>query len=353
MSIKESLMENPMMNRLSEGLYRNKPKIYVVAGMVGTAVSVYLAWRAGRKTKEVVEEVKNDISEVHEKRPEQIVVNEETGEQITVVNENGLSKKDYNIELAKVYVKSAYKLGKVFAPAVLTEAAALTAIGVGYGILNERHLATIEAANMYAKMLSNYRLRVKEQLGDDKEKELYFGVKEKEFDEPDLNEKGEQKLTREGKPKFKKTKRQVLEEELKKHSMYARVFDPKNCREFEYNTKTLEENVFYNDMSIKHRVQYLNKSMYYQPYHMYTLNQVYDYFGFEWRDYGQVMGWHCSGVDKQTKEFIYDGDPEGIQVELFPVYYEAEDGTVKKTYIIDFNVPEKILGYYPKSDDLE
>lgn len=353
MNIKQSLMENPLMNRVSTSLYKNKPTIYVISGMIGTAVSVYLAWKAGRKSKEVFDEIKTDISEVHSKRPEQIIVNEETGEQVEVVNENGLPKKDYNLELAKVYIRSAYKLGKVFAPAVLTEAASLTAIGVGYGILNERHLATVEAANMYASMLRKYRAKVKEQLGDEKEKELYFGTKEKEIEEPELNEKGEQKLTREGKPKVKKTKRQVLEEELSKHSMYARVFDPKNCSEFEYDTRTLEENVYYNNMSIKHRAMMLSKSMYYKPYHMLTLNQVYKEFGFNERDFGQVMGWHCSGIDKVTGEFIFDGDVNGIEVELFPVWYEDDDGTLKKTYIIDFNVPEKILGYYPKHDILD
>ena len=35
---------------------------------------------------------------------------------------DGLSKKEYNLALAKVYMTAAYKLGKVFAPAVLTEA---------------------------------------------------------------------------------------------------------------------------------------------------------------------------------------------------------------------------------------
>lgn len=346
-------MPNNLMGKFQDGLYKNKPTIYVVTGMIGTAVSVYLAWRAGKQTKEVVEEVKNDISEVRAKRPEQQIYDEETGEVTTVVNEDGLSKKEYNLALAKVYMTAAYKLGKVFAPAVLTEAASLTAIGVGYGILNERHLATVEAANMYAQMLRNYRNRVREQVGEEKEKELYYGTKEKEIEEPELNEKGEPKLTREGKPKIRKTKRQVLEEELKKHSMYARIFDPKNCTEFEYNSKTLEEDVFYNNMSIRQRVQMLNHNMYYNDYHMYTLNEVYKEFGFKQRKFGQVMGWHCAGIDKETREFIFDGDPEGIRVELFPVWYEDDDGKLVKTYIIDFNVPENILGYYPKEDDLD
>lgn len=346
-------MPNNLMGKFQDGLYRNKPTIYVVTGMIGTAVSVYLAWKAGKQTKEVIEEVKNDISEVRAKRPEQQVYDEETGEVTTVENDEGLSKKDYNLALAKVYMNAAYKLGKVFAPAVLTEAASLTAIGVGYGILNERHLATVEAANMYARMLKKYRSRVREQVGDEKEKELYFGTKEKEFEEPELNDKGEPKLTREGKPKMRKTKRQVLEEALKEHSMYARIFDPKNCKEYEYDAKTLEEDVYYNNMSIRHRAQMLTNNMYYQPYHKWTLNDVYKEFGFSERSYGQAMGWHCSGIDPVTKKFIFDGDPEGIRVELFPVWYEDDDGNMVKTYIIDFNVSENILGYYPTEDILD
>ena len=346
-------MKNSLMGKFSDSLYRNKPTIYVVAGMIGTAVSVYMAWKAGKKTKETIEEVKNDISEVHAQRPEIVTVNEETGEEVTVINENGLAKKDYNLALARVYIQAGYKLGKVFAPAVLTEAASLTAIGVGYGILNERHLATVEACNMYARMINKYRGRVREQVGEEKEKELYYGVKEREVEEQELDKEGQPKLTREGKPKIRRTKREVLEEELSKHSMYARVFDPKNCKEFEYNNDTLEENVYYNNMSIKHRVQMLNHNMYYHDYHMWTLNEVYKEFGFKQRKYGQVMGWHCRGINPDTKQFEFDGDPEGIRVELFPVWYEDKSGELVKTYIIDFNVPENILGYYPEQDDLD
>lgn len=346
-------MKVPLMDKFTDSLYKNKPTIYVVAGMVGTAVSVFLAWRAGKQTKETIEEIKNDMAEVHAKRPELAVVDETSGEEVTVINENGLSKRDYNLELAKVYLKAGMKLGKVFAPAVLAEAASLTSIGVGYGILNERHLATVEACNMYARMMNTYRARIKEQLGEEKEKQLYYGVKEKEYEEPELDKEGQPKLTKEGRPKIRKTKRQVLEEELKKHSMYARVFDPKNCKEFEYNTKTMEENVFYNNMSIRHRAQVLSQTMYYKPYHMITLNEVYREYGFSERRFGQVVGWHCSGIDPNTKKFIFDGDPEGIIAELFPVWYEDENGKMCKTYIIDFNVPGNILGYYPENDELD
>lgn len=346
-------MPNNLMGKFTDCLYQKKPVIYVVAGMVGTVGAVVLAWKAGTKTKETIEEIKNDIQEVHDKRPEQVVTNEETGETVVVINETGLSKREYNFALGKVYMTAGIKLGKVFAPAILTEVASLTAIGTGLGILNERHLATVEAANMYAQMLHKYRNRVKEQIGEEKEKQLYYGTTEKEVEEPELNDKGEPKLNKEGRPKIKKTKRQVLEEELSKHSMYARIFDPKNCTEFEYNRDTLEENVFYNNKSIKDRVTYLNKTMYYQPYRMYTLNDIYKEFGFKQRKFGQVMGWHCSGINPETKEFEYDGDPEGIRVELFPVWYEDDNGKMVKTYIIDFNVPEEILGYYPEEDDLD
>ena len=87
---------------------------------------------------------------------------------------------------------------------------------------------------------------------------------------------------------------------------------------------------------------------------MFTLNDVYKEFGFSGRSYGQVLGWHCAGIDPVTKEFIYDGDPEGIRVELFPVWYEDETGELVKTYIIDFNVSgNDILGNFPEHDILD
>ena len=320
-----------LMDRIGDSYYRNKPTIFVVTGMIGTAVSVYLAWRAGRKSDAVIAEAKNDILEVRAKRPEE-------------GTEASITMGDYRRQLAYVYIKSAYKVGKVFAPALLTETAALAAIGVGYGILNERHLATVAAFNAQAKAFMSYRQRTAAKIGDEKEKELYYGYSEKEVEEPELDENGEPKLNKKGEPKLHKSKYAVLEEALAQHSMYARIYDAEHCKEF-------EDDDAYNEKVVADRCKYFNMTIRHQPYHMVTLNQIYQEFGFTQKAFGQVTGWHAH-VDPVTKKMIFDGgDPDGIKAQLFPVWYNDDlTGELKKCYIIDWNVPGSILEYYDKEN---
>lgn len=346
MNLKESMTTNPTIAKINDGFYKAKPTIFVVLGMAGTAASVFLAWRAGRKTKETVEEIKNDISEVKEKRPTEIV-DGPTGKVTYAVGENQLTKAEYNKALCKAYLTAGIKLGKIFAPAVITEVASLTSIGYGYGILNDRFVATAQACQAYAAFLATYRDRVKNAIGEEKERQLYYGTHEETVDEPDIDKNGEVKLTKDGKPKLHKTKKEVLDAELAKHSIYARVFDPEYCTQFQIDEETNEEDVAYNGKWIRDSEKLFNNKIRYNGYHIITMNDIYDHFGFKYTGYGQVMGWHCK-IDPKTKEPIFDiGDPDGIKFVLFPVWYhDDKTGALKKSYIIDFNVAGNILGYY-------
>ena len=346
MSIKESIALNPTMGKINDALYKAKPTICVLIGMGGTALSVYLAWRAGRKTEATIEEIKNDISEVKAKRPKE-VVDAPTGKVSYVVEEGQIEKSEYNRELLKVHFTAALKLGKIFAPAALTEVASLMTIGYGYGMLNERFVETAKACQAYATFLTAYRGRVRDAVGEDKERQLYYGTHEETFDEPETDKNGEVKCTKDGKPKYKKTKKEVLDEELAKHSIYARVFDPDFCPQFEIDCETGEEDVAYNGKWIKDSEKMFNNLIRYNKYHLFTMNDIYDHFKFKYAGYGQVMGYHCK-IDPVTKAPIFDvGDPEGIKFLLFPVWYRDEKtGALKKSYIIDFSMPGNILKCY-------
>ena len=355
MKFKEAFYSNPMVGKINDSLYKAKPTVYVIGGMIGTLVSVYLAWDAGRKSKNVIEEVTQDIEDVRAKRPDETAEPEEGTEVMTMAQ--------YRKELAKVYIRAGYKLGKVFAPAVITETAALAAIGRGYGILNDRHIATIAAFNMQAKTFLDYRNRVAKKYGEETEKELYYGYETKEYEEAEVDENGEPKFNRKGEVRTRKTKKAILEDALKQHSMYAQIFDNEywvdngkvvkipssETPQFEVDPRTGEGNEYYNEKLVKDQTKYLNTSIRYRPYHMYTLNDIYELFNFKLTDFGQVVGWHCH-IDPVTKETIFeDGDPEGIKIALFPVWYPDEaSGKLEKSYIMDFNVPGKILGYYAK-----
>ena len=321
-------------DKLSTAYYRNKPTIFVIAGMAGTAVATFLAWRAGRKTDILMAEVKQDIEDVHAQRPK-----------------DGGSMADYRKKLVGVYIKSAFKVGKVFAPAALTEATALASIGYGFGVLNERHLSAVAFANAQANMLNSYRQRFASRYGEDAEKELYYGYSEKEVEEPAVDEEGNPVLNKKGEPKLIRSKKAVLDEALKQHSMYAQIYDEHNSKEYEVDPITGEGNDYYNEKYVKDQCKYLNMTVYKQKYHMFTLNEVYDLYGLKRQDFGQSCGWH-SRKDKLTGQVTIDKCPSGkIEVMLFPVWYNDDvSGELRKCYIIDFNVPGGILEYYDEEN---
>ena len=353
MSFKEALAENSIVGKMSDGWYKAKPTVLVVGGMIGTAVAGYLAWRAGRKHQEVIEEVQDDISEVHEKKP--VAVDEETGEVIPVQQMSKKQAQEYRLELAKVYIKAAYKLGKVYAPAIITEAAALVAIGNGFGILNTRFSESVAAFAALSTNFSNYRKRVVEDLGEEKDQEYYYSCRTHDIEEPELDEDGKPKLNKKGEPKVKKTKKVVLEDELAKHSMYAMIFDEDYSTQFEVN-KDGTSNEYYNEKYVKDLEAMLNYDIKYQPNHMLTMNQIYDRLGpydqpKKFKHFGHVTGYHCK-IDPVTSEWKFDGGIDRIKIVSFPVYYTDENtGEMKKSYILDFNTPGNILGYFDEEDD--
>ena len=346
MKLKELI--NQSTAKVGYTLYKAKPGICVAAGMIGTAGAVYLAWRAGRKTADVVEEVKNDISTVRETRPKE-VVDAPTGEKHYIVEEGQVEKSEYNRALIKAYATAAYKLGKLFAPAVVVEVGSLITIAHGYGLLNQRFVATAQLAQAYAACITAYRDRVKNELGEEKERQLYYGIHEEIVEEQELDENGEPKLMKNGKPKIIKTKKEVLDEELAKHSPFARIFDAEYCSQFEVDSVTGEEDVWYNGKLMSDVEKMFNNQIRYAKYHLVTVNDILDYFKWDLSGPGQCDGYHGEMVNG---EFIFDaGNPEGIKFLLFPVYYRDEEtGHLKRSYIFDLNlIPEKsnILGFYP------
>jgi len=346
MSIKNKLIESALVNKATNKLYQSKPIIYVTLGMIGSVASAYLAWKAGKETKETIEEVKNDISEARETAKDREKL-EEAGKKGWVL-------------LCEAYANGGLKICKVIGPAVGLEIVSLGLIGKGVGIISDRLSNAIETCGLYASTLAGYRDRVRDKVGDDEERKLYYGITEREYEEVETNKNGEPKLDREGKPKIRRTKQEVLSEELAKHSMYAQIFDAEHTEEFEYDPKTLKENYIYNNKFVRDWETYFNRQIRYSYRHTYALNDILKELGFKRTAAGQIMGYHAE-IDPETREMRFVAvDPhtgekryldEGIRIELFPVMYEEyNENTCKyelrKCYIMDFNVQTNILSFY-------
>ena len=145
------------------------------------------------------------------------------------------------------------------------------------------------------------------------------------------------------------TKKEVLDEELAKHSPFAKVFDAEYCNQFQVDSETGEEDISYNGVWFKDVEKMFNNQIRYKKYNMLTANEIYDYFKWDLSAIGATSGYHGTRVGS---DFIFDtGNREGIKFYLFPVYYHDEaTGYLKKSYIFDLNLDpanSNILGFYP------
>lgn len=314
-------------DKLDAKLWKEKPVICVAIGVIGVGFSTYLTWKASRKHDETMESIKNDIAEVRETKPEDVDDSEASAE---AISEHEAQIVEYRKELRKVYVKSGFKLVKLYGAAATIEAASIASILTGFGIMKQRNSACVAACAVAEKGFREYRKRVVDELGEDVDKEFRYGLKETSVEVPDLDKNGEQKLDKEGKPKTKKQRKVIMEEDLDEFSTYARIFKPGFTTQAEEDKETGLPDYAYNLKFVKDQEDYFNKIIKYRPNHIVFLNEVYKALGFEPTKAGQIVGW------------VYDSEnPDNEDPISFDICKLDDVGT----FVIDFNDPRNVLDY--------
>lgn len=158
---------NKVIAKAGQTVAKNSPTILTVGGVVGIGVTIFLACRATLKAQKVVED--------HHERREKVEEKFEKSEDVT--------DKEYTRELAKVYGKTIADMTKLYTvPAVLGVASIVSILG-GYKILSDRNvkltnsLAAVTAAyQQLDKFTKQYRKRVRDDAGKDKDLEYAYGV---------------------------------------------------------------------------------------------------------------------------------------------------------------------------------
>lgn len=296
------------LNRVGFKFQKHSPEILVGAGIVGVVASTVMACKATTKLDEVLAEPKEKIEKVHEfmEHPENVPEGKEYTE------EDG--KKDLTI----LYVQSAVKVAKLYAPAIALGAVSIAAIIGGHRILRKRNIALAAAYTAIDKSFKDYRGRVVERFGEELDKELRYNITTKEVEEVTKAEDGTEVVT----------KKTVNVADPNTISDYARFFDD-GCVGW---TKDPE----YNLMFLKDQQRYANDLLKSRG-HLF-LNEVYDMLGINRTKAGQVVGW------------IYDEkNPVGDNYIDFGIYDLYDDkkrdfvNGIERTILLDFNVDGDIL----------
>lgn len=259
-------------------LQKNSPKILFVGGIAGVVTSSVMACKATLKLGDIVDETENLVSDIKEDLKD---------------------TESYKSDLAYVYFDGAYKIVKLYAPAVIIGAASIGALTGSHVTLTRRNAGLTAAYGLVSKSFDEYRSRVSSQIGADKEKDIYHSVSVVE------------KLDENNKIKT------VSSADPNKWSPYARFFDE--------TSQNWQKNAELNRIFVQAQQNYANHLLHARG-HIF-LNEVYDMLGLERSSAGQVVGWVTGN----------DGD-NFIDFGLFEAHNARFVNGWERSIILDFNV---------------
>lgn len=285
---------------------KHSAEILIAGGVTGVVVSAVLACVATTKVGKHVNNAKEKIKVIHEKK-------ESDSENYT--------KKELGRELTCVYLKTGAKILGLYAPAIVLGGLSLTSIIASNNILKKRAAALAAAYATVDKSFKDYRNRVIERFGSEVDNELRYDIHKDKVTETVTDENG----------KDKKVKKDALKTSYDGVSDFARIFDAKNPN-YRFDDDC-------NEFFLRMMQSALNDKLIVQGF-LY-LNDVYEELGYEKTMAGQVVGWI---YDKENNK---RGD-NYIDFRAKKICTRDEGEVVEYGYLLDFNVDGDILTYAHK-----
>lgn len=272
MSFKESLTR--AVSRQTLVMKKNSPHLLFAGGVIGVVAGTVLACKATLRSEKMLDEIKTEIDEVKASDLEQG-------------------------DLTYVYGKSAVRIVKAYAPAIAVTGGSLLILTGAHVQLARRNAAlTVAYATLHRAYL-DYRGRVREAVGPEKELDLYHGVTL------------EQAKDEAGKPAEFKTV------DVNNLSPYARFFDE--------GSPNWNQDSEYNRIFIQCQQNYANNLLIARG-HLF-LNEVYDMLGINRSSAGQVVGWVINS----------DGD-NYVDFNMFQAHQSGFVNGHEPSILLDFNV---------------
>lgn len=272
------------------------PEILLTTGIVTGAVGVFFACKGTLKAQYIVAEHQQNIQTIG---------------QATKLAPEKYSSEERRKDLVTVYSNTSFELIKAYGPAVTLGVASLILILSSRNIMSKRNIALVAAYKAVEKGFGDYRKRVVEELGTDKDFQFRHGVEKIKVDGT---------ITDPETGKTKKVKKELKVVDPNNISQYSRFFDDTNdmwVSDANYNKQFLicQQN-FANDRL--HATGHL------------FLNDVYKQLGFKDTKEGAIVGWVVEeGNDNYVDFGIFDVDRRSNRE--FVNGYES-------AILLDFNV---------------
>jgi len=267
---------------------KHSPVLLFTAGVVGVVTAAVLASRATLKLDDILLDAQEDLDKVRE------------AELISYTDE--MRQRDQVI----IYARTGIRIARVYAPAVGVGVLSILALTGSHIILTKRNAAMAAAYAVLDRGFREYRARVEEAYGSDRERELRYGLSDREVIDSETGEMTTVYDIKTG------------------SSIYARLFDETN--------QNWNKEHHYNQFFLSSQQQYCNDKLRAQG-HLF-LNEVYDMLGMERSKEGAIVGWVWNDCD---------GGPENNYVDFGIFVGNREMGMrfargYERSIWLDFNV---------------
>lgn len=263
---------------------KHSPAILLAAGVVGVVGATVLACKATLNLDEILEK-HSDAEDV-------------------IDTATGISEDEAKKIKVALYIRTAARIGKLYAPAVGLGLVSIAALTTSHVVLNRRHLAVTAAYAALDKGFRQYRDRVIKELGIEKDREFRYGTETREIVEE----------TEEG--PVVKTVKQVGPEGA---SVYAVFFDEGNRH---WSRRWADNSLF-----LRCQQDWANDRLRAQG-HLF-LNEVYDMLGIDRTPAGAIVGWVVGAGDNYVDFGVFSNDLEAGRR-----FVNGEERSI----LLDFNV---------------
>ena len=269
---------------------KHSPRLLFAAGIVGIGATVFFACKATLKVEDLLED------HAHAKE----MIDRATEDDRVVYTEENRRK-----DIILLHMRTSGKVFKLYAPAIVLGVLTVAALTGSHNTLNRRNVALTAAYAALEKGFREYRDRLINEYGEDKDREFRYGARTQEIIEE--TDKG---------PKTTLVKRV----DVNGASVYARFFD-----EVSPNwTRTPE----YNFLFVRCQQNYANDLLHARG-HLF-LNEVYDMLGLERSKAGAVVGWVIGNEgDNFVDSGVFNGDSPKARD-----FVNGLEGSI----LLDFNV---------------
>jgi Family of unknown function (DUF6353) len=238
---------------------KHSPTFLFGVGVAGVVTTAVLASRATLKMDDVLREAEEARSKI------------DAAKEVAERTEQEYTEDDAESDSRLLKVKTVLKIAKLYAPAVGVGVLTIAALTGSHVIISRRNVSLTAAYAALDQGFREYRKRVVDELGLEKDQEFRYGVIEKQIAvETDHGTDI-------------KTVKVVDLEKIREQggSVYARLFD-EYCQNW-------SKQPGYNQIFLKSNESYANDLLHARGYVF--LNDVFDMLGLERTPAGQIVGW--------------------------------------------------------------